>query len=274
MTKRRKSARCYPALLSVVTILAGYVTVAPGAWAAVSIIEVIPADQAQQHIGETATVCGLVASGVSIDSPGRERTYLNFDHPYPNQTFAIMIPGSVWGRFKEPPETLFKGKTVCVTGPITSHRGKPEIMVDDPSQIVIQGEAPSLREPSVDTKPSTPAAPPPSEPPKPAAPARLPGIVSADAQKHIGETTTVCGVVASTRYFSSASTKPTVLNFDRPYPNHTFTVVIPGFARGGFKEPPETLFRGKTVCVAGQIVDYRGKPEIVISSPSQIVIRD
>jgi len=259
-------------LICTLAMLVGYVMGLRVALAAVSVVEVIPTEQAQRHIGETVTVCGLVASGVSIDSPGRERTYLNFDHPYPNQTFAVEIPDSVRGRFKEPPETLFKGKTVCVTGPITEHRGKPEMMVDDPSQIVIQGEAPSVEEPPAQPKVTAPSTPTPPPNPTPAAP--LPGIASADAQNHVGENTTVCGPVASARYFNSASSRPTVLNFDHPYPNHTFSVVIPGSARGRFKESPETLYRGKIVCVAGRIVDYRGKPEIVVENPSQIVIHE
>jgi DNA/RNA endonuclease YhcR with UshA esterase domain len=63
------------------------------------------------------------------------------------------------------------------------------------------------------------------------------------------------------------------LNFNRPYPNNTFTVVIPGSARARFKNAPETMYRGKTICVTGLITIYKGKPEIVVTAPSQIVIR-
>ena len=111
-----------------------------------------------------------------------------------------------------------------------------------------------------------------SPPPAPAAP--LPGIASADAQQHIGETNTICGVVASTRYLESTSSKPTLLNFDRPFPNHTFSVMIPNGSRDKFKEPPETMFKGKIVCVTGAIIDYRGKPEIVVDDPAKIVIQE
>ena len=273
MTKRRKFPRSPPMLLCSLAMLA-YVTASTVALAAVSVLEVIPAEQAQQHIGETATICGLVASGVYIDSPGRERTYLNFDHPYPNQTFAVVIPGSARAQFKEPPETLFKGQTVCVTGLITDHRGKPEITVEDPSQITTQGETTNTKETSENSGPSIPAPRTPNEPPHAVPAAPSPGIASANAQQHVGETATVCGLVASTRYFQSRGPERTYLNFDHPYPNQTFTVVIPGSARAQFKEPPETLFRGKTVCVTGQIVDFRGKPEIEVQKPSQIVIQE
>jgi DNA/RNA endonuclease YhcR with UshA esterase domain len=282
MTKRRKLSRLNRAVVGLLATLAGSLTVVPAAWAGVNVIQVISSDQAQQHIGETTTVCGMVASGRYINTPGDERVYLNFDHPYPKQTLAVVIPGAARSRFKEPPETLFQGKTVCVTGPITEYRGKPQIEIEDPSQITIQGESPNTNEASGETPPSPPA-PPPSEPPpnetskpQPPAPATAvpSGIASADAQNHIGETTMVCGPVASARYFDSAPGKPTLLNFDRPYPNHTFTVVVPGSARGRFREGPESLFRGKTICVTGRITNYRGKAEIVVEDPSRIVIQD
>jgi micrococcal nuclease len=72
----------------------------------------------------------------------------------------------------------------------------------------------------------------------------------------------------------SSRAKPTLLNFVRPYPDHPFSVMIPNSARPKFKDPPEALFNGKTVCVTGAIIDYRGKPEIVVEDPSQIVIKE
>jgi hypothetical protein len=34
--------------------------------------------------------------------------------------------------------------------------------------------------------------------------------------------------------------------------------------------PPETSLGGKRICVSGQISDYDGKPEIVLTEPSQL----
>jgi hypothetical protein len=109
----------------------------------------------------------------------------------------------------------------------------------------------------------------------PAAPGgALSTIPAEQAQHHIGETNTVCGLVASARYFDSTKAKPTLLNFVRPYPDHAFSVMIPNSARSKFKDPPEDAFNGKTVCVTGAIIDYKGKPEIVVKDPSQMVISD
>ncbi len=247
--------------------------------------QTITTEQAQDHIGETNTVCGLVATARYHGTQPEKPTFLNFDHPYPNQTFAVMIPDASRAAFSQPPEVLFNGKTVCVTGLIVDRRGNPQIVVEDPGQIVIQDAAPATTsetaaKATTNTNQKTPATaietvtntsqkPPPPSPPT----ATRKGIPSAQAQQHIGETNTVCGLVATARYHGTQPEKPTFLNFDHPYPNQTFAVMIPNVSRAAFSQPPEVLFNGKTVCVTGLIVDRRGKPQIVVESPSQIAIQ-
>jgi DNA/RNA endonuclease YhcR with UshA esterase domain len=94
---------------------------------------------------------------------------------------------------------------------------------------------------------------------------------AAEAKDHVGETATVCGNVVSTRYASSTKGQPTFLNLDKPYPNQVFTVVIWGSNRSKFGTP-ETDYKGKRVCVTGEITDYRGMFEIVVTYPKQISI--
>jgi DNA/RNA endonuclease YhcR with UshA esterase domain len=59
------------------------------------------------------------------------------------------------------------------------------------------------------------------------------------------------------------------LDLGKAYPHAIFTAVIYGDNRSKFGTP-ETLLRGKRICVTGQISDYRGKPEIVLTDPSQL----
>jgi micrococcal nuclease len=93
-------------------------------------------------------------------------------------------------------------------------------------------------------------------------------IPSAEAKDHIGQTGTVCGKVADTRYLESGR-RPTFLNFDDRYPDHTFTAVIFGENRAKFGTP-EKDYLDKDICVAGKIEEYNGKPQIVVSDASQI----
>jgi hypothetical protein len=97
-------------------------------------------------------------------------------------------------------------------------------------------------------------------------------ITAAEAKDHVGETATVCGQVASTRYADRSKGQPTFMNLDKPYPNAVFTIVIWGADRAKFGAP-ESKYRDANVCVAGKISSYRGTPEIVAREPSQIVVQ-
>jgi hypothetical protein len=97
----------------------------------------ITAAEAKDHVGETRTVCGKVASTHFASKSKGEPTFLNLDEPYSKEVFMILIWGSDRAKFGTP-ETKYKDATVCVTGKITSYRGKPEIVATDPKQIVEQ----------------------------------------------------------------------------------------------------------------------------------------
>ena len=94
-------------------------------------------------------------------------------------------------------------------------------------------------------------------------------LTATEAKGHIGEQATVCGKVVSTRYAEDSRGSPTFLNFDQPYPNQIFTLLIWGSDRSKFGDP-ETSYRGKRICVTGKISDYKGVPEIVANGPSQV----
>ena len=99
------------------------------------------------------------------------------------------------------------------------------------------------------------------------------------AGKHIGEFLTVEGKIVETHN----SGKACFLNF-HPEWRSSFTAVI--FARSFAAFPPdrrsepsgtpgadpEDYYRGKRVRVTGMIREYRGKPEIILSSPDQIEV--
>jgi DNA/RNA endonuclease YhcR with UshA esterase domain len=97
----------------------------------------ITAKDATKHIGEEQTVCGMVASTKFSTQSKRQPTFLNLDQPYPNQIFTIVIWGADRAKFPQPPEHFYKRKKVCVRGTIQEYRGKPEIIVNDPSQITM-----------------------------------------------------------------------------------------------------------------------------------------
>ena len=94
-------------------------------------------------------------------------------------------------------------------------------------------------------------------------------LTATEAKDHIGEQSTVCGKVVSTRFAESSRGSPTFLNFDKRYPDQIFTLVIWGSDRSKFGDP-ETAYRGKRVCVTGKISVFKGVPEVVANEPAQI----
>lgn len=98
----------------------------------------ISPDQAANFIGQQKTVCGKVASTKFADKVKGQPTFLNLDKPYPKQVFTVVVWGSDRDKFEKPPEVLYSGKDVCVTGVIKSYQGRPEIIVNSPSQIKVK----------------------------------------------------------------------------------------------------------------------------------------
>jgi hypothetical protein len=96
--------------------------------------------EAGNHIGETATVCGKVASArvdkYGVAGHGRP-IILALDKPEPNPAFLILtLPADA----KPPqPDGTYLGKQVCATGKIEKGR-VPQIIATRPSQVRIQSE--------------------------------------------------------------------------------------------------------------------------------------
>jgi hypothetical protein len=94
----------------------------------------LTAADAAHHVGETATVCGTVASGKFDADLKSQPTFLDFEKPYPDQVFTAVIFGSDRSKFGSP-ETSLRGRRICVTGKIQDRSGLPEIILSDPKQL-------------------------------------------------------------------------------------------------------------------------------------------
>ena len=90
--------------------------------------------EAAKHVGENATVCGLVASVSTATRSNGSPTFVNLDKAYPNQVFTILTWGSDLARFSPAPST-WNGKQVCATGTISLYRNVPEIVAREAGQI-------------------------------------------------------------------------------------------------------------------------------------------
>ena len=87
------------------------------------------ATEAAKHIGETAIVKDRVDG---FHKSGKGNIFLNMGK-YPNQAFTAFIPSSSAAQFSNPQQ--YEGGTVSVSGKISLYKGKPELIVNSPSQI-------------------------------------------------------------------------------------------------------------------------------------------
>ena len=130
-------SRRFP-LLAVAVLLAAAVWCAAPSSGQEQGAKTLTAEQAAEHDGEVATVCGEVASATYAARSRGRPTFLNLDEPYPDHIFTIVIWGENRGRFREAPELLYRDKRICVTGEIETYRGKPQIEVEEPGQIAVE----------------------------------------------------------------------------------------------------------------------------------------
>ena len=97
-------------------------------------LKVIGACQAGNYYGKEVIVEGEVASTYRSKT---NTVFLNFEKPYPNQCFTGVIFSSDQYKFVEYPEKYYSDKRVRIRGTIKEYKGKPEIILKDPSQIEV-----------------------------------------------------------------------------------------------------------------------------------------
>lgn len=99
----------------------------------------IPWNQAASHINENQTVVGPVVGTRWATSSNGQPKFLNVgtDYPSPNR-FTVLIWNENQGNFPSPPEAMYAGQTIAVTGLISTYQGVAQIEVSSPSQIQIR----------------------------------------------------------------------------------------------------------------------------------------
>jgi hypothetical protein len=98
-------------------------------------------------------------------------------------------------------------------------------------------------------------------------------VTPADAMGEVGRTARVCGVVASAVYQANSSARPTFLTLvspDQPNVNRALTAVIYRSDRAKFGGMPEAALQGRRLCVTGFVSFFRQRPEMILSSPTQL----
>jgi hypothetical protein len=85
-----------------------------------------------------------------------------------------------------------------------------------------------------------------------------------EAKTSIGKTVTVTGKVFSSRDIGSM----VLVNVGAAYPNQLLTLALKGDAKS-----LGSGLDGKTVTITGQVIDYKGKPEIILTDPAMLIVK-
>ncbi len=97
-------------------------------------------------------------------------------------------------------------------------------------------------------------------------------INTLQAKEYIGKEACVCGKVVSTKYVENGKSNPTYINLDKKFPDQVFTLIIYGNDRSNFSYTPEDFLKGKTICVKGQVGEFKGIPQIIANKEKQIEV--
>jgi len=95
------------------------------------------------------------------------------------------------------------------------------------------------------------------------------GIDVNDAMKNVGNNVTVCSKVFGIR----ATDKITQINLGDRFPNSPLTIVIFASSYKNFKVGPAEMYNDKNICVKGRIEVYKGKAQIIVDDPYDIMIK-
>lgn len=97
----------------------------------------IKLEDAARHIGDSVVVYGKVADMRYFENSKNKPTLINMGAKHPNSLLTVVIRENTRALFTTKIEDLM-GKEICITGRIILYKEKPEIIIENPEQIVIQ----------------------------------------------------------------------------------------------------------------------------------------
>lgn len=89
----------------------------------------------KHHIGDSITVEGQVKTIAYRDSTNSSPTLITIGNM--GGSLNILIESSVRNKFSVKPEEAYRNKTIQVSGKLLNNNGKMQVVIIDPSQIVL-----------------------------------------------------------------------------------------------------------------------------------------
>ena len=211
---------------------------------------VIAWNQASQYLGQEVTVEGTILDAKVTGSVCQLQFSRNKD------SFYVVVFEKAMNSWGQSPEKFFLGKTIQVSGKVTTYRDRPQIRIETSKQVSVVSPVAAAVAPA-----PAPAV------VVPVAPAAVPPTIAwSQATKYIGQIVTVEGTVLDA---TESRNKTVFLNFSNDA--HAFYVMIPETRVAAFTVSPLDAFKGKKIRVTGRITTYQDRAQIKVEAPSQIV---
>jgi len=97
--------------------------------------DVVGACQAGKYLGRELIIEGKVVD--TYHDSKSNTVFLNFEKAYPNHCFTGVIFSSDLYKFVQNPEDYYLNKTVRIMGEVKEYQGRPEIILEVPSQVEV-----------------------------------------------------------------------------------------------------------------------------------------
>lgn len=94
-------------------------------------------------------------------------------------------------------------------------------------------------------------------------------VLAKDAGQYIGKSVTICDSVYTTKGLD----KLTLINLGGAYPKELITIVINKADEAKFTSEPASMFLGNHICVTGTVTEFKGKTQIIVTEPKQIIVK-
>ena len=91
-------------------------------------------DSVRNHLGDSVTVCSAVFGVKATENI----TFINLGAAYPNSPLTLVIRAKDLVNFTSTPSSLYENKKVCATGILKEYKGKVEIEITRPEEIIVQ----------------------------------------------------------------------------------------------------------------------------------------
>ena len=94
----------------------------------------VEAKEAVNYVSKSITVCSRIYGIRSTE----KITQINIEAPFPNSPFTIIIFAYSYNKFPQPIAEYYKDKNICVKGKVELYKDKPQIIIDNPEDIIIK----------------------------------------------------------------------------------------------------------------------------------------